>query len=77
MKYLSFVLALLLSGAAWAEDAPVEGAVPAEGAASQTPQFMEVDKDKDGGITVEEAAAVPGLTSAFDKVDRNADTKIS
>ncbi len=83
-SYLSLVFAALLSGAAWAaENVPSEGAgaieeAPAtEGAASQVPQFTAVDKDKSGGITVEEAVEVPGLTAAFPKVDSNADANLS
>jgi len=84
-SYLSLVFAALLSGAAWAaEDVPAEGAgaieeaMPAtEGAASQVPEFTAVDKDKSGGITVEEAVEVPGLTAAFPKVDSNADANLS
>jgi len=84
-SYVSLVFATLLSGAAWAtENVPSEGAgaieetMPAtEGTASQVPQFTAVDKDKSGGITVEEAVEVPGLTGAFPKVDSNADANIS
>jgi hypothetical protein len=84
-SYLSLVFAVLLSGAAWAaEDVPSEGAgaieeaMPAtEGAASQVPEFTAVDKDKSGGITVEEAVEVPGLAGAFPKVDSNADANLS
>lgn len=78
MNYLSLVLIGLLSGAAWAaEDVPVGGAIPAEEAASEAPQFMAVDRDKSGGITEKEAAAVPGLTAVFGNVDRNSDKEIS
>ncbi|MGH8511938.1 MAG: hypothetical protein ACREU9_03745 [Gammaproteobacteria bacterium] len=78
MNYLSLVLIGLLSGAAWAaEDVPVEGAIPAGEAASPAPEFMAVDADKSGGITVEEAVNVPGLTAAFKKVDRDANSEIS
>lgn len=48
-----------------------------EGAASQVPEFTAVDKDKSGGITVEEAVEVPGLAAAFPKVDSNADANLS
>lgn len=83
MNYLSFVLALMLSGAAWAAEnapagnAPMEDATPAEKAAAETPQFMAVDKDSSGGISMEEAVAVPGLTAAFSVVDRNSDKEIN
>jgi len=84
-SYLSLAFAVLLSGAAWAtEQVPSEGAgtieeaMPAtEGATSQAPQFTAVDKDKSGGITVEEAVEVPGLTAALPKVDSNADANLS
>lgn len=42
-----------------------------------TPSFSEVDKDNSGFISIDEAAAAPGLTEQITEVDENADGKIS
>ena len=67
MRYLSTALAVLISGAAFAQETP------------QTPeeQFMALDADRNGVIERQEAQADPNLSNAFAQADQNADGMLS
>lgn len=46
-------------------------------ARAASPEFEQVDANKDGSVDKREANAVPGLIAVFDKADANRDGKLN
>lgn len=79
MKPLPTLLALTLASvlplaASAAEPAPAQ---VGPGAATQPPMFSELDRDHDGQLSREEAAAAPQVDAAFEKLDGDHDGRLS
>jgi hypothetical protein len=66
---------VLLVGCGRFAKSPGKPALSPEKSAEQAMQ--EYDSDGNGSISVEEAAASPGLTAAFEKIDKSADGELS
>ena len=76
------VMALLVSGAALASAAAPKaahnGTQPVKQHKEKRSKFDECDKDKDGGLTLEEAlACYPRIKPKFDAIDADKDGKIT
>jgi Ca2+-binding EF-hand superfamily protein len=70
-KVFSILVVMVLAGLGWA-------AVPVQAAEREQPlPFSEVDKDKDGYISRDEAKDLPSLTKNFSLLDKSGDDRIS
>ncbi len=77
----SSLIAALLAGAAFAvaaqaqSKAPADPSVKANAAAEMA--FAGADKNNDGKLSRDEAAALPGVAAKFDQLDKNKDGVLS
>jgi hypothetical protein len=63
------------ASAAMAQNMPARPAAPSNADISAT--FRQVDRNGDGKLSREEAAALPPLADSYDEVDANADGSVS
>ncbi len=68
-------LTLGAASAAMAQNMPAKPAAPSDAEISAT--FKQADKNGDGKLSRQEAAALPAVADNYDKVDANADGSIS
>lgn len=77
LKMLTAVMACLFAGAAWAADPIQGGSTDAPATDKPAASFNEVDMNKDGVISADEAHGDTTLSRMFKQLDRDSDGQLT